>query len=63
MDKKKIAAVAAAISFLQMEKEENALKSMKKNAYKNFRQKNAPDWQSHGIKNIMSGRKSNIKNR
>lgn len=63
MDKKKMAAVAAAINFLQIEKEEKALKFMKKNAYKKFSQKNSVDWQSHGIKNIMSGRKSNIKNR
>lgn len=61
MNKKKIAAIASVISYINMENEKNLLKDLRKKAYRDHLDSSHNNgWQCHGIKNIMAGRKFNL---
>ena len=57
MNKKKIAAVAAAITYINTEKNKQAQKRMKKKAYESHCCFHDNEWQGYGIRSMMHGRK------
>lgn len=57
MKKKKKAAIAAVVAFLELEQKQSDLHTSRKRSYSKFYFDNDNEWQGHGIRNIMSGHK------